>query len=149
MNRHRNLSFYIETLVLLLFLLAALTVLLRVFGTAQQMGRQARQKTDAALILQTVSAQFSAQENPFDEAIRKTIAEGEAQVEFLCDAEGVCVKDGKYRVSADLRAQQTAEGNLVYADIRVSAVSSDRDDAALAELETSRYCPQYREEAQS
>ena len=32
MNRHRNLSFYIETLLLTLFLLLALAVLMQVFG---------------------------------------------------------------------------------------------------------------------
>ena len=140
MNRHRNLSFYIESLVLLLFLLAALVVLIKVFGTAQEMGMQARQKTDAALILQTVSAEFSAQEEPFDQAVAEAETSGQAEVEFLCDSQGHTAREGSYRVTADLQAEQTEAGTLVRAKIRVSDARA-ASDSLLAELETALYCP--------
>lgn len=146
MNRHRNLSFYIESLVLLFFLLSALVVLLRVFGAAQEMGMRARQKTDAALILQTVSADFSAQADPFDQAVAEAESSGQAEVEFLCDSQGQTARDGSYRVTAELQAEQTDAGALVRAAIRVFNAGTAAD-TPLAELETALYCPQLTGEA--
>ena len=60
MNRHRNRAFAVETLLLTLFFLLALALLVQLFGAAQAMGRQARQETDAALLLQNASAQLHA-----------------------------------------------------------------------------------------
>ena len=59
MNRHRNRAFAVETLLLTLFFLLALALLVQLFGAAQAMGRQARQETDAALLLQNASARGS------------------------------------------------------------------------------------------
>lgn len=139
MNRHRNLSFYIETLVLLFFLLVALVVLIRVFGAAQAFGLQSRQKTDAATILQTVSAQFSAQKEPFDEASREAVSTGQAQVDFLCDQQGNVSSGGNYRVTVSLRAEEQPAGTIVFADIEISCTS--QEEPPLAILETSLYCP--------
>lgn len=141
MNRHRNLSFYIESLLLLLFLLAALLVLIQVFGAARNLGVQARQKTDAALILQSVSAEFSAQEDPFGDAVEEAVTTGEAQVEFRCDGQGSVQSDGLYRVTVAMQAQQREAGAVVFADLCVTPASQE-DAAPLGELETSLYCPQ-------
>lgn len=140
MNRHRNLSFYIESLILLLFLLAALVVLLRVFGAAQSLGWQAREKTDAALILQTVSAEFSAQAEPVAQGIREARQSGEAHVEYRCDSQGTVREDGSYRVVVRLRAEPQTAGNLVIAEIHVAEASAQNAES-LATMETSLYCP--------
>lgn len=148
MNRHRNLSFYIESLLLLLFLLAALMVLIRVFGAAQNLGVQARQKTDAALILQSVSAEISARENPFEDAVEEAITTGESQVEFRCDGQGNVQADGIYHVTVTLQAQPRETGTMVFADLLVVPGLGD-EVTPLGELETSLYCPQLTgEEAQ-
>ncbi len=147
MNRHRNLSFYIESLVLLFFLLAALVVLIRMFGAAQALGMQARQKTDATLILQTVSADFSAQVDPFDEAVAEAAENGRAQVEFLCDGQGRVSQDGVYRVQADLWSEAREAGNMIFAELRVTRAADTRN-LTLGELETSLYYPQLTQEVQ-
>ena len=148
MNRHKNLSFYIESLVLLFFLLAALVVLIRVFGAAQALGIQARQKTDAALILQTVSSQFSARSAPFDTAVAEAESAGQAQVDFLCDGQGNVCSDGAYRVAVDLWSEARKTGTMVYAQICITQ-ASDQTGTALGELSTSVYCPHLSEEAHS
>lgn len=140
MNRHRNLSFYIESLVLLFFLLAALVVLLRVFGAAQAMGQQARQKTDSALILQTVSAEFSAGEDPFAGAIAQAKQDGQVQVQFSCDTQGNVAEDGTYTVTADLQAETTGQGTVIYAQIEIGTASED-GQTDLAQVKTALYCP--------
>lgn len=140
MNRHRNLSFYIESLVLLFFLLMALVVLIRVFGAAQVLGLQARQKTDAAMILQTVSAQFSARQEPFDQATQEAMTTGQSQVDFLCDSQGNVVSGGAYRVTVSLRAEEQPAGTVVFADIGVSCASQE-EIPSLGTLETALYCP--------
>lgn len=147
MNRHRNLSFYIESMVLLLFLLAALVVLLRLFGAAQALGMQARQKTDATLILQTVSAEFSARNDPFGQAVEEAAANNRAQVEFRCDNQGRVSQEGEYRVLADLWAEERTCGSMVFADIQVVAASG-AGNTVLGELESSLYCPEMTGEVQ-
>lgn len=147
MNRHRNLSFYIESMVLLLFLLATLVVLIRVFGAAQALGMQARQKTDATLILQTVSAEFSARTDPFDEAVTEAVTNGRAQVEFLCDNQGRVSQNGEYRVMTELWAENRECGSMVFADILVMGTSG-AEGTTLGELETSLYCPEMTGEVQ-
>lgn len=148
MSRHKNLSFYIENLILLLLLLAALAVLIRIFGAAQNLGVQARQKTDAALILQTVSAEFSAQKDPFGAAIEEAESSGQAQVEFMCDEQGNVHSDGSYRVLVELWSVPQETGNMVYADIHVTP-ASDETSLSLGELETGIYCPHLTEEETS
>lgn len=147
MNRHRNLSFNIESLVLLFFLLAALVVLIRMFGAAQALGMQARQKTDATLILQTVSADFSAQADPFDEAVAEAAENGRAQVEFLCDGQGRVSQDGVYRVQADLWSEAREAGSMIFAELRVTRAADTRN-LSLGELETFLYYPQLTQEVQ-
>lgn len=146
MNRHRNLSFYIESLLLLLFLLAVLAVLIRVFGAAQTMGLQARQKTDAALVLQTVSAEFSAQAEPAKEKIREARQEGNARLEYLRDEQGNAREEGPYRVVMELHAEAEAAGDLVTARICVTPASAAEENP-VGELETTLYCPGQVEEA--
>lgn len=141
MNRHRNLSFYIESLLLLLFLLAALVVLIRVFGAAQYLGERARGKTDAALILQTVSADFSAQAEPYRTATEQAKTEGQAQLEFCCDDQGNEQPDGRYCVAMELRSESRPTGRMILADICVKS-ASEPDEQPLGEVTTSLYCPE-------
>ena len=79
MNRHRNRAFAVETLLLTLFFLLALALLVQLFGAAQAMGRQARQETDAALLLQNASAQLHAGAAPWAQAMAAAAQTGAPQ----------------------------------------------------------------------
>ncbi len=89
MNRHRNRAFAVETLLLTLFFLLALALLVQLFGAAQAMGRQARQETDAALLLQNASAQLHAGADPWAQAMAAAAQTGAPQT-----AEAAFAADG-------------------------------------------------------
>ena len=79
MNKRRNLAFTIETLALTLFLLLVLALLVQLFGAAQRLGLQARRETDAALILQNVTAELHAGAGSWAEALAAAAA-GQGQL---------------------------------------------------------------------
>ena len=84
MNRHRNRAFAVETLLLTLFFLLALALLVQLFGAAQAMGRQARQETDAALLLQNASAQLHAGADPWAQAMAAAAQTGALPMPTPC-----------------------------------------------------------------
>ena len=144
MNRHRNLSFYIETLLLTLFLLLALAVLMQVFGAAQRMGENARKKTDAALILQNVTAQWAAGNEPLHTAALLAAEQAKAQtVRLTYDAAGTCTEEGDYTVTAVFDAKATEAGTLVYGTFTVSLKTAQPEE--IAAVETALYYPSVQE----
>ena len=56
----RGAAFYVETILLVLFLLLSLTVLARMLGTARQLSREARQLSCAVRIAQDAAEQLAA-----------------------------------------------------------------------------------------
>lgn len=147
MNRRKNLSFYIEALLLTLFLLAALVVLMQVFGAAQQMGQRAREKTDASLILQNASAEWASGESELDGAARLSISRQEEQyLELNYDAGGSRAQDGPYSVSVVFKAEPAQAGALVQATFSVRVSGGDEP---IALLNTAHYYPADREGAAS
>lgn len=60
MKPKRSTAFYIEALVLVLFLLAMLTVLVQMFAAARQVSREAAQRNDAVCAARGLSECFSA-----------------------------------------------------------------------------------------
>lgn len=144
MNRHRNLSFYIETLMLTFFLLVALAVLMQVFGAAQSMGENARQKTDAALILQNVTAQWSAGDESLRDAALLAAEQATPQtVSLTYDAGGNRTQDGAYLVTASFEAEATEAGTLVHGTFTVSLQTAQPEK--IASVETALYYPSVQE----
>lgn len=94
-----------------------------------------------------MSADFSAQADPFDEAVAEAAENGRAQVEFLCDGQGRVSQDGVYRVQADLWSEAREAGSMIFAELRVTRAADTRD-LTLGELETSLYYPQLTQEVQ-
>lgn len=62
----RGVAFYVETVLLLLFLLLSLTVLVRMLGTARQLSREARQLSCAVRIAQDAAEQLAASDSRED-----------------------------------------------------------------------------------
>lgn len=144
MTRHRNLSFYIETLLLTFFLLLALAVLIRTFGAAQRMGQEARQKTDAALILQNVTAEWSAGQKELDQAARTAIEQKSTQtVRLAYGADGLCMPEGDYAVTVSFDAENTQAGALVRGVFSVDLQGQGSEPIAC--LEMIRYYPSFQE----
>ena len=136
MNRHRNRAFAVETLLLTLFFLLALALLVQLFGAAQAMGRQARQETDAALLLQNTSAQLHAGADPWAQAMADAVAGGQ-DVFALYIEEGLDFADtveklfqgGSYFLGDCVQRANTAldgEEQIDYAAIRYVPCESQR-----------------------
>ena len=138
MNKRRNLAFTIETLALTLFLLVVLALLVQLFGAAQRLGLQARRETDAALILQNVTAELHAGAEALSAA-----ADGQGQtVTCLYAADGTRLADGEtdpaaYTVTVALEPDPRPAGWMIQAHVAVSAPDGDE----LAALDTAHYLP--------
>lgn len=140
MNRHRNLAFYVETLTLTLFVLVVLTLLVQLFGAAQRLGRQARRQTDAALILQNVTADFHAGAGGWADALAAAAAGQADTVTCYYAADGTqqeAAAPDAYAVTVDLRPEPRPAGTMVQADVTVTAP----DGTEVAALSTARYLP--------
>lgn len=142
MNKRRNLAFTIETLALTLFLLVVLALLVQLFGAAQRLGLQARRETDAALILQNVTAELHAGAGGWAEALAAA-ADGQGQtVTRLYAADGTRLADGEtdpaaYTVTVALEPDPRPAGWMIQAHVAVSAPDGDE----LAALDTAHYLP--------
>ena len=60
MNRHRSMAFYVECLLLTVFLLGLTAVLAQLFSAARTQALEARRLTDAQRLAQNVSEEFYA-----------------------------------------------------------------------------------------
>lgn len=63
MKTKKNTAFYIETVALLLLLLFGISVLVQVFGKAQQMGREAKELAIAVPLARNAAEAFTACDN--------------------------------------------------------------------------------------
>lgn len=96
MKQNHTRAFFIETALLTLFVLLALTVLVQVFGRARAMGEQAVRETAAALILQNVDADFQAGAGVFAD-LKDPLAK-EQSFTMYYSADGTQDPDGAYCV---------------------------------------------------
>lgn len=88
----RNTAFYIETVALLLLLLFGISVLVQVFGKAQQMGHQAKTLAVAAPLARNAAEVFAACDDPAQMAAMlsdSAYALGQQSVVAFYDEEGV------------------------------------------------------------
>lgn len=115
----RGIAFYVETVLLVLFLSVALAVLVQVFSAAQGMGTQAQRLSDGTLLAENAAELIAASES--EEEFRSLVnMSPESEICLHYDVQNGIVKeaeDGFYCLKISLKK----DGTLVEAQIDVSA----------------------------
>lgn len=115
----RGIAFYVETVLLVLFLSVALAVLVQVFSAAQGMGTQAQRLSDGTLLAENAAELIAASES--EEEFRSLVnVSPESEICLHYDVQNGIVKeaeDGFYCLKISLKK----DGTLVEAQIDVSA----------------------------
>ena len=115
----RGIAFYVETVLLVLFLSVALAVLVQVFAAAQGMGTQTQRLSDGTLLAENAAELIAASES--EEEFRSLVNAGpESEICLHYDVQNGIVKeaeDGFYCLKISLKK----DGTLVEAQIDVSA----------------------------
>ena len=115
----RGIAFYVETVLLVLFLSVALAVLVQVFSAAQGMGTQAHRLSDGTLLAENAAELIAASES--EEEFRSLVnVSPESEICLHYDVQNGIVKeaeDGFYCLKISLKK----DGTLVEAQIDVSA----------------------------
>ena len=134
MNRHRSMAFYVECLLLTVFLLALTAVLAQLFSAARAQALEARRLTDAQRLAQNVSEEFYAAENE-EEFLRL------AGLETADDSGGQVERTGPsgetYRLSMELTERPHTAGRTVTLHLAVRAAGGGE----LCDFEFVRYWP--------
>lgn len=122
MNRRRSMAFYVECLLLTVFLLVLTTVLAQLFSAARSQAVEARRLTDAQRLAQNVSEEFYA-------------AADEADFLRLAGLEETNVLGGKvertgpsgedYRLVLELTKQPQAAGRTVTLQLGVQTLAGE------------------------
>lgn len=134
MNRHRSMAFYVECLLLTVFLLALTAVLAQLFSAARAQALEARRLTDAQRLAQNVSEEFYAAEN---EAEFLRLAGLEAADDFGGQVERTGPSGESYRLDLELTEQPQTAGRTVTLHVEVF----DSNGAAVCGLDFVRYWP--------
>lgn len=115
----RGIAFYVETVLLVLFLSVALAVLVQVFAAAQGMETQAQRLSDGTLLAENAAELIAASES--EEEFRSLVnVSPESEICLHYDVQNGIVKeaeDGFYCLKISLKK----DGTLVEAQIDVSA----------------------------
>lgn len=140
----RGAAFYVETILLVLFLLFSLAVLVRMLGTAKQLSGEARQLSCAVRIAQDAAEQAAVCDSPEDLAALLDARQTEDGALIKAyDAQGAPLADGgqaadgtQAAYSLLCRVEQTAQGpgTLLTVHFTVS-----NESGVLYELETQKY----------
>ena len=118
-------AFFVEALVLLAFLVAAIAVFMSLFAAARAQSDEAAQLTDAVLLAQEVAEVFAADPAEFSAESEAGAAAGEP-----------ALARGGLSVHATATVEPCDDGALYHA---VIAVTPDGENEAVYELETARY----------
>ena len=109
MNRRRSVAFYVECLLLTVFLLVLTAVLAQLFSAARAQALEARRLTDAQRLAQNISEEFYAAVNEQDflrlAGLEDTGAPGEV--------ERAGPSGERYRLALELTRQPQAAGRMV------------------------------------
>ena len=138
-------AFYLETLLLILFLLASLTVLVKVMGTAKQMSRAARELSASAGIAQSAAEQFAAStgDGQLAEMLGAQQAEDGALTAWY-DAAGLPLAPaqgaGAAAYQLELFLERTPQGTGTMRSVRLVVLRA-ADGTQLYELYTQKYQP--------
>ena len=115
----RGIAFYVETVLLVLFLSVALAVLVQVFAAAQGLGTQAQRLSDGTLLAENAAELIAASES--EEEFRSLVnVSPESEICLHYDVQNGIVKeaeDGFYCLKISLKK----DGTLVEAQMDVSA----------------------------
>ena len=134
MNRHRSMAFYVECLLLTVFLLALTAVLAQLFSAARAQALEARRLTDAQRLAQNVREEFYAAEN---EAEFLRLAGLEAADDSGGQVERTGPSGESYRLDLELTEQPQTAGRTVTLHVEVF----DSNGAAVCGLDFVRYWP--------
>lgn len=140
----RGAAFYVETILLILFLLFSLTVLVRILGAARQFSLEARQLSCAVRIAQDAAEQVAVCDSPEDlAALLDTEQTEDGVLTKLFDAQGAPVSGNAAEpgnagavYSLLCRVDTVAQGPGVLLTAHFT-VSNER--GILYELETQKY----------
>lgn len=133
-------AFYVETLLLVLFLLASLTVLVQILGAAKRTSREARELSTAVSIAQNAAELFAASGSQEDFAVllgAEKTARGTLRAAY--DVQGGGTEDetqGAYVLEAVLDETPRQAGDMRTAHFVVTAADGD---TVLYELDTQKY----------
>ena len=133
-------AFYVETLLLVLFLLASLTVLVQILGAAKRTSREARELSTAVSIAQNAAELFAASGSREDFAAllgAEKTARGTLRAAY--DVQGGWTEDetqGAYVLEAVLDETPRQAGEMRTAHFVVTAADGD---TVLYELDTQKY----------
>ena len=123
MKHRKNTAFFIETLLLTLFVLALCTVLVRLFAAARLRSAQAQELTAAQQIAQNVSESFyaSASEELFWQLLGASNppAEGEA-LTLAVDSQGRPDPIGAYALELTLEHESAQAGQTARLTLQLS-----------------------------
>lgn len=123
MKHRKNTAFFIESLLLTLFVLALCTVLVRLFAAARLRSAQAQELTAAQQIAQNVSESFyaSASEEQFWQLLGASNppAEGEA-LTLAVDSQGRPDPIGAYALELTLEHESAQAGQTARLTLRLS-----------------------------
>lgn len=135
MRTRKTTAFYIETLVLLIFLLAFMTVLVRMFAAARGVGMDAKRITEATLIAQNATAYCT--QNIEEE---KPLPQGGT---LYYDARGAMnATAAQYRVELLCLPSETAAGVMNSLTVSVyDAGGAERKAKPIITLTTEHYSP--------
>lgn len=140
MKRRRSTAFYVECLLLTVFLLALTALLAQLFSAARRQTLQARWLTDAELLVQNVSEQFYAAEDEADfwalAGAGAPPAEGESCTLARAGAQGQA-----YQLKLSLAAEARPAGRLATLTAEVLA-GAEGEQGSLCRLEFVRYWPE-------
>lgn len=140
MKHRKNTAFFIEALLLTLFVLALCTVLVRLFAAARLRSAQAQELTAAQQIAQNVSESFyaSASEEQFWQLLGASNppAEGEA-LTLAVDSQGRPDPIGAYALELTLEHESAQAGQTARLTLRLSGSG----EQSLFEGTFNRYLP--------
>ena len=134
MNRRRSMAFYVECLLLMVFLLGLTAVLAQLFSAARAQAVEARRLTDTQRLVQNVSEEFYAAADEADFLRLAGLDEGGAA---MGEVERTGPSGETYRLSMELTERPHTAGRTVTLHLAVRAAGGGE----LCDFEFVRYWP--------
>ncbi|MEG1010505.1 MAG: hypothetical protein RSE54_01495 [Ruthenibacterium sp.] len=136
-SMRKNTAFYVEIVLLVLFVLLSTSVLVRVFAKAQWLDRRAEQLSQSVTLAQSAAETFAATDS--EQELLQLLPQRDGICTLYYDAKGAEAKkkqtDG-YTVTITTQKKVQTAGTLCHASI---AVQAEGRSAAYYCLETARY----------
>lgn len=137
MNRHRSMAFYLECLLLTVFLLALTAVLVQLFSAARAQALEARRLTDVQRLAQNVSEEFYAASDEADFCGLAGLADPSALEGGGSEVTRTGPSGQEYRLLLALRSEPQGAGRLVTLSLQARTAGGE----SVCSLEFVRYWP--------